>query len=208
MRTNEGRHRWDFTVMFGWLLILAILELGFTVDTFQYLERKHEWTSKVERRRICFLLFSSIRSVLLSAVFIGFHWANKLFSSMHHTIFLVLNTIFWIVGGVLVKQNLGIVECGGVGRLKGGLSECHELKIIEILSWITAASSILICVYVVIGAVRKQKRKAAMGETMPQRHGWFEKLGFKRSNRARPTSVSSGPGGLMSEKQQDVHQTV
>jgi hypothetical protein len=198
--------------MFGWLLILAILELGFTVDTFQYLERKHQWVSKTERRRICFLLFSSIRSVLLSAVYIGFHWANKVFGSLHHTIFLVLNTVFWIVGGVLVKQNLGIIECGGVGRLKGGLSECHELKIIEILSWITAASSILICVYVVIGAMRKQKRKAERGDTAPQRHGWVEKLGFKRS---RPTSASSGlsgpgtgTGGLMSEKPHAVHQTV
>jgi hypothetical protein len=72
--------------MFGWLLILAILELGFTVDTFQYLQRKHQWRSKQERQRISFLLFSSVRSVVLAAVYMGARWANKWFKSLHHTV--------------------------------------------------------------------------------------------------------------------------
>jgi hypothetical protein len=72
--------------MFGWLLILAILELGFTVDTFQYLQRKHQWRSKQERQRISFLLFSSVRSVVLAAVYMGARWANRWFKSLHHTV--------------------------------------------------------------------------------------------------------------------------
>lgn len=73
-------------IMFGWLLILAILELGFTVDTFQYLQRKNAWNSTSQRQSISFLLFSSIRSVLLAAVYLGSHFANKWFKSLHHTV--------------------------------------------------------------------------------------------------------------------------
>jgi hypothetical protein len=73
-------------IMFGWLLILAILELGFTVDTFQYLQRKNAWTSTQERQTISFLLFSSLRSVILAAVYLGSHFANKWFKSLHHTV--------------------------------------------------------------------------------------------------------------------------
>jgi len=196
---QSGKHRWDFVIMFSWLLLLGILELGFTCDTFQYLQRKHAWSSKKERSRISFLLFSSLRSTILASVYIGSHLANKWFKSLHHTIFLVLNTIFWIVGGVLVKQTLGVVECGGVGQLKGGLSECHELKIIEILAWITAASSILICIPVVMGAMTRQKHKAEKGETEPQKRNWFSKLGLKKS-KPRSSMTSGGGGGLLSEK--------
>ncbi|KIM20729.1 hypothetical protein M408DRAFT_333836 [Serendipita vermifera MAFF 305830] len=200
--SGSGRkpRRYDFELMFGWLFILAALELGFTVDTFQYLQRTNAWSSTQERQRISFLLFSSIRSVLLAAVYLGSHLANKWFHSLHHTIFLFLNTVFWIVGGVLVHQTLGYIECGGVGPVKGGLSECHELKIIEILAWIIAASSIVITVPIVMGAMKRQKEKAQRGETKPQRRGWFSRLGFKRSNRNREST--SAPIMHEHEKQQ------
>ncbi|PVF92889.1 hypothetical protein CPB86DRAFT_790696 [Serendipita vermifera] len=185
--------------MFGWLLILAILELGFTVDTFQYLQRKHMWRSKQERQRISFLLFSSVRSVVLAAVYMGARWANKWFKSLHHTIFLFLNTVFWIVGGVLVHKTLEYVECGGVGPVKGGISECHELKAIEIIAWIIAASSILITIPIVMGAMRRQKHKVESGQSKPQRTGWWRRLALKTSSRSGG-SVTHGQG-LMSEKQ-------
>ena len=38
-----------------------------------------------------------------------------------------------------------------------GISECHELKIIEILSWILGALNIVITVPIVMGAMRKRK---------------------------------------------------
>jgi hypothetical protein len=184
----QKRNRTWFTLAFGWLFLLAVLELGFTVDTFQYLQRKHRWQSKTQRQRISFLLFSSIRSVLLAAVYLGSYWANKWFKSLHHTIFLVLNTVFWIVGGVLVKQTLGVIECGGVGSPKGGLSECHELKIIEILAWIIAASSILITIPVVMSAMKRSKRKAEKGQTAPQRKGWLGKFAFKKGGQHHHTN--------------------
>lgn len=36
--------------------------------------------------RIAFLIFSSVRTIALAAVYIGFHFAQKVFGSMHHTV--------------------------------------------------------------------------------------------------------------------------
>ncbi|KAJ7166544.1 hypothetical protein C8R43DRAFT_1232519 [Mycena crocata] len=134
---------WDIPVLFGIMFILATAELGFSVDTFQYKHKTQTWDSSTERNRIAFLIFSSVRTMALSAVYMGFHCARKVFGSMWHTIFVVLSTIFWIVSGVLIHTLFGLIECGGVGRIAGGLNECHELKIIEILSWVLAGMSIV-----------------------------------------------------------------
>jgi hypothetical protein len=113
-------------------------------------------------------------------------------------IFLFLNTVFWCIGGGLVHHVLGYLECGGIGGIKGGLNECHELKIIEILSWITAGSSVLITIPIVMGAMKRQKEKAERGETKPQQKGWLRHLGFKRSGGSR--AIGGVPA--MSEKPQ------
>ncbi|KAJ7689933.1 hypothetical protein B0H17DRAFT_1065696 [Mycena rosella] len=150
---------WDVPVLFGIMFILATVELGFCVDTAQYKHKTHTWDSNTERSRIAFLIFSSVRTMALSSVYIGFHFAQKVFSSMHHTIFVVMSTVFWIVSGVLIHTQLGLIECGGVGQLKGGLNECHELKIIECLSWALAGMSIVSSIPVVMRALRERKAK-------------------------------------------------
>jgi hypothetical protein len=74
-------------------------------------------------------------------------------------IFVVLSTVFWIISGVLIHTLFGLIECGGVGQVKGGLNECHELKIIEILSWVLAGMSIVSAVPVVMRAMAQRKRQ-------------------------------------------------
>jgi hypothetical protein len=75
-------------------------------------------------------------------------------------IFLVLSAVFWIVSGILIHDLLGYVECGGVGSPKGGLSECHELKIIEILSWIIGFFSLLSTIPFVMRSMKHRKNQA------------------------------------------------
>ncbi|KAF7326180.1 hypothetical protein MKEN_00470100 [Mycena kentingensis (nom. inval.)] len=154
---------WDVPVLFGIMFALATAELGFSVDTFQYKHKTHTWDSSTERNRIAFLIFSSVRTMALSSVYIGFHFAQKVFKSMHHVIFVVLSTIFWIVSGVLIHTLFGLIECGGVvrtGGIKGlKLSECHELKIIEILSWVLAGMSIVSSVPVVMRWLNERKER-------------------------------------------------
>ncbi|XMA20059.1 hypothetical protein WAI453_012850 [Rhynchosporium graminicola] len=163
-RTRE-RLTWDVPVFFGLMFLLSIAELFFSVDSFQYLQRKHKWHSKTERSRLAFLIFSSARTILLSAVYCGFHCARKHFHSMLHTAFLVISTILWIVSGVLIHQMWGLIKCneglGGVKELRDGLSECHELKIIEIIAWVLAGVSVLATVPVVMNAMKRRKRQAA-----------------------------------------------
>ncbi|KAK7059911.1 hypothetical protein R3P38DRAFT_3168366 [Favolaschia claudopus] len=156
---RQAKITWDVPVLFGIMFLLATAELGFTIDTFQYKHKTHTWDSSTERSRIAFLIFSSVRTMALASVYIGFHCARKLFGSMFHTIFVVISTILWIVSGVLIHTLFGLIECGGVGPAKGGLNECHELKIIEILSWVLAGMSIVSAVPVVMRALNQRKKR-------------------------------------------------
>ena len=73
-------------------------------------------------------------------------------------VFVVLSTIFWIVSGVLIHQMWGVIICNqGVGGIKGGLTECHELKIIEILAWVLAGVSVLATIPVLMNATKRRK---------------------------------------------------
>lgn len=84
---------------------------------------------------------------------------------MYHTVFVVLSTIFWIVSGILIKHMWGYKECGGVGGIKGGLNECHEIKIIEILAWVIAGVSVLASIPVSMNALKRRKRQAEAKKT-------------------------------------------
>jgi hypothetical protein len=52
----------------------------------------------------------------------------------------------------------GVIVCNqGIGRIKGGLTECHELKIIEIIAWVLAGVSVLACGPVLYNAMKRRK---------------------------------------------------
>lgn len=84
-----------------------------------------------------------------------------------HQIFLVISTILWVVSGVLIHQMWGYVECANTGiassygefksQIEGGLSLCHEVKIIEIIAWTIAGFSVLATIPVV--KIYLQRRK-------------------------------------------------
>jgi len=169
---SKGPVKWDVPVIFGIIFCLSIAELGFTVDSFIYLQRKHKWWSGKERARMGFLIFSSVRTIALAAVYIGFHCAIKYMHASLHTIFLVMSTILWIISGVFMHQMWGYVECANSGvansvhdlkeNIKGGLSECHEIKIIEILAWTIAGISIVATVPITLAALKKRKEQREM----------------------------------------------
>jgi hypothetical protein len=73
----------------------------------------------------------------------------------------VISTILWVVSGVLIHSMWGIILCRqGVGKVKGGLTECHELKVIEIIAWVLAALSVIATIPVLMDASKKKQREA------------------------------------------------
>jgi Zn-dependent membrane protease YugP len=55
----------------------------------------------------------------------------------------------------------GIILCRpGVGNIRAGLTECHELKIIEIIAWVLAALSIIATIPVLMDASKRRKEQA------------------------------------------------
>jgi hypothetical protein len=49
-----------------------------------------------------------------------------------------------------------------VGGIRGGLTECHELKIIEIIAWVIAGVSVIATIPVVMNAMKRRKRQSEM----------------------------------------------
>lgn len=91
-------------------------------------------------------------------------------------IFLVISTILWVVSGALIHQMWGYVECENAGvasslaefesQVEGGLSLCHEIKIIEIIAWVIAGLSVVATVPVVKTYLqrRRSRRQGRAGE--------------------------------------------
>ena len=86
-----------------------------------------------------------------------------------------MSTILWVISGVLIFQMWQFVECQNDGiptdfskfksQVQGGLSLCHEIKIIEIIAWVIAAVSVVATIPVVKAYLhrRKVRRVAAKG---------------------------------------------
>lgn len=72
-------------IFFGIIFALSVAELGFTIDTFIYLERQHKWWSFTEKARMGFLIFSCARTIFLSALYAVAHCqrVKNLMSTMH-----------------------------------------------------------------------------------------------------------------------------
>ena len=66
--TDERKHD---RALFIIMMVLSVLELGFTLDSFIYLQRYHMWWSGTERARLAFLIFSAVRTIVLAAVYSG-----------------------------------------------------------------------------------------------------------------------------------------
>jgi len=84
-----------------------------------------------------------------------------------HTVFLVVSTILWIISGALIYQMWTYVECQNEGiansfdefksQVAGGLSLCHEIKIIEIVAWVIAGVSVLGTIPVIRTYLKRRK---------------------------------------------------
>lgn len=60
-------------VFFAIMFALSVAELCFTVDSFQYLQKKKKWWSGMKRARLTSLIFSAARTILLSTAYIGWN---------------------------------------------------------------------------------------------------------------------------------------
>jgi hypothetical protein len=92
--TSKGPTAWHVPIFFAIMFALSVAEMCFTIDSFQYLQKKNKWWSGTERARMAFLIFSAARTILLSAVYIGFHFCVKHLHNMLHTVRVVNASFF------------------------------------------------------------------------------------------------------------------
>jgi len=69
--------------------------------------------------------------------------------------------------GYIECQNTGVADDLDMlkGQLAGGLSECHELKMIEIIAWVLAGVSVLATIPVVLNRMKQRKARASSDKT-------------------------------------------
>jgi hypothetical protein len=103
-RSKNAKPTTDILVFFSIIFLLSIACLFFSVDSFQYLQKTHTWHSKTERYRLGFLIFSSARTIALSAVYLGFHCARKVFHSMFHTVRCISLPFFFILSSPIISR--------------------------------------------------------------------------------------------------------
>lgn len=84
-RNSSRGMAWQIPVFFGIIFALSVAELVFTIDAFVYLEKKDKWWSKTEKARMAFLIFSSARSILLSATYVAVNFIpmKNIMSTLH-----------------------------------------------------------------------------------------------------------------------------
>jgi len=161
---------WDVPIIFMIIFALSLAETCFTIDAFVILQRRHEWWSGTEKARMGFLIFSCLRTIVLSATYAAAHFKYKkrLLDTMH-IVFVVVSTILWIISGGIIYQMWTYVECANEGipdntqelksQLAGGLSLCHEIKTIEIIAWCIAAVSIIAAIPLTMTYIKDKKSK-------------------------------------------------
>lgn len=84
-RNSSRGMAWQIPFFFCIIFALSVAEMCFTIDAFVYIEKKGKWWSTTEKSRMAFLIFSSARSILLSATYVAVNFfpMKNIMSTLH-----------------------------------------------------------------------------------------------------------------------------
>ncbi|KAN0100114.1 hypothetical protein V8E55_000098 [Tylopilus felleus] len=123
-------------IIFGSLIVFSIIELSISAFLVAQFNRHHNYFSTAERDRTAFLLFASIWTIVLSALYMVFFFAipdNVLNSVGSHICFLLLTWIFWTAGAASITATLG----GGLNCVNQNVFVyCGQLNALEGFAWL------------------------------------------------------------------------
>jgi len=125
-------------VIFGLLIVLAIVELAISGFLTSRYNSHHNYPSSGIRDRARYLLFCSIWTIVFSALYmlLFLHSASTgsvMTSVASHLGFLILTWIFWTAGAAAITAGLG----GGhnCSTIKYELPYCNQLNALEGFAW-------------------------------------------------------------------------
>jgi len=124
------------TIVLGSLVFLSIIELAISAFLVTSFNQHNNYFSTDERDQTAFLLFTSIWTIVLSALFMFFFFTrpDSVISSVgSHIGFLLLTWIFWTAGAASITTTLG----GGLNCVyQTVFVYCGQLNALEAFAWL------------------------------------------------------------------------
>ncbi|KAF8555104.1 hypothetical protein OG21DRAFT_1508037 [Imleria badia] len=123
-------------IVLGSLLVFSIIELSISAFLVAQFNQHHNYFSTDERDRTAFLLFASIWTIVLSALYMSLFFTipDSVLSSVgSHVCFLLLTWIFWTAGAASITAALG----GGLNCVNQNVFVyCGQLNALEGFAWL------------------------------------------------------------------------
>ena len=123
-------------IIFGLLILFSIIEVAITAWLTAMFDDYYSFFSFAERDRIRFLLFTSLWTILISLILMGFFYRfpeNLFASTGSHIILMTLTWIFWTAGAASITAVLGGgLNCGAYAHP----AYCGQLNAAEAFAWI------------------------------------------------------------------------
>jgi len=159
MEKARNPFQWEIPFLYTMKLALAVTQLAFVA--MRYMQRNNENLTSSETKRLGFMFFASVWTILGSIIFITLSLLRKHIKTWHRSVFSMLTGSFWIIGGAIIHTLSVALTCGQNAPRNGGNGgalNCHQLLIIEWLSWglviLTVLSAIIT---LILGRKRKHQ---------------------------------------------------
>ncbi|KIJ66548.1 hypothetical protein HYDPIDRAFT_86654 [Hydnomerulius pinastri MD-312] len=147
----DNHMRRGHPIVFGLIIFFSIIELAISAYLTARFNQHHNYFNVAERDRTRFLLFTSIWTLALSALYMFFFFSmpsGVMSSVASHIGFLLLTWIFWTAGAASITAALG----GGLNcRTQNVFVYCGQLNALEGFAWVIW---ILVTFAIIVVAIR------------------------------------------------------
>ncbi|KAF9523077.1 hypothetical protein CPB83DRAFT_863418 [Crepidotus variabilis] len=145
-------------VVFGLLVLFAIIELCITAFVTAKYNSHHNYPNRSTRDRVRYLLFLSVWTTVFGAAFLGMFLVfmdNILVSVASHFVFLIITWILWLAAAAAFTSSIGgALNC----HTQSFFVYCGQLNAIEGFAWLIWVVITLLLVFVLIRGIISQKR--------------------------------------------------
>lgn len=124
-------------ILFGSIVLFALIEMCVSAWLTAKYNANHNYPFGAVRARVRYILFCSIWTALVGAIFLVLFWVTSVGSIMTsvaaHFIFLIVTFILWIAAAAAITESLGGgLSCGH----QNFFAYCGQLNAVEGFAWL------------------------------------------------------------------------
>ncbi|KAF8900237.1 hypothetical protein CPB84DRAFT_1779120 [Gymnopilus junonius] len=145
-------------IAFGTLILFSVIEMSISAWLTAMFASKHNALNSNEKARVHYTLFTSIWTILFSAVYLVAFMLksdNLLASIASHAAFLFLTWILWIAAAAAVTQLIGgVLHCS----TQTVFVYCEKLNALEGFAWLIFVVVTLLLIFVLVRGIMSARR--------------------------------------------------